>query len=107
MKIRNGFVSNSSSSSFILRWKMHYDKDVSIDYALKRLFDFSEPEIAALSEEIKNKTKKIDENTFETRWWTCMRNSFSDFGVDAMVLYSMLKFEDEMFEILKEKEEFD
>lgn len=107
MKIRNGFVSNSSSSSFILRWKMHYDEDVSIDYALKRLFNFAEPEIAALLEEIKSKTEKIGENTFETKWWICMRNNFSDFGVAAMVIYSMLKFEDEMFELLEEKEEFD
>ena len=31
MKIRTGFVSNSSSSSFVVRWKNNFDMSTKID----------------------------------------------------------------------------
>jgi hypothetical protein len=110
MKVRNGFVSNSSSSSFVVQWRCeHSSEDISIDDAILSLFDLyynsEEGEEFIVSEdcdrftsslsenyqnillEIKDRTKKFGSgNNFETRFFTSMRNDVIDYGQAAQAL---------------------
>lgn len=94
MKIRNGFVSNSSSSSFIIRWNsVHFDE--SLEYSLDSLFEIGWLGVDDLNEEdnkrkneerdkfnikeIIENTEKIGEGVFETNCFICMRNDVNDY----------------------------
>lgn len=88
MKIRTGFVSNSSSASFTIRWFIdgdgHQLTDNPIYDAIKHVFDYSED---SLRKEIEKYTT-FDEKrcVFNTHKWIVMMNSHSDFG-EAMAQF--------------------
>jgi hypothetical protein len=89
MKVRTGFVSNSSSASFTLIWRVNDDDGGwTSDEAVDNLLDWDSAEFV---ESIKKHTKKAEsKNTFVSYFWTCMLNTESDIGADAMSLYFTL-----------------
>jgi hypothetical protein len=89
MKTRLGFVSNSSSASFTLVWKINafdFDEDISVEDAVKGLLQWD----SNLDDVIKATQKGEAKNTYVSRFWTCMLNTASDIGNDAMSLYFTL-----------------
>lgn len=113
MKIRAGFVSNSSSASFTIKWRKKYteEKD-SPTKALCQLFDMSYFLYDEEKDELKTsygcKTEldrlqqlilhtKLQDGVFETHDWTCMMNSYFDFseqmGYLLLALHSDCDFE--------------
>jgi len=100
MKIRQGFVSNSSSASFVIHWRMKtMGKDVDVKEAVIRLFDVEYCDIRTNGEieisdcqgkEYKKMVERIIEDTernfdgsFTTTFFTAMLNHFEDFGEGA------------------------
>jgi len=104
MKTRMGFVSNSSSASFIITWKLDDDmfadlephwsaKDRAIDL-LMGTYSFKEKQgklvldensigcsrDKKIFKEILDSTEELSPNKFETTFWTCMFNGPADFG---------------------------
>ena len=91
MKTRNGFVSNSSSSSFVIHWSADMSgwEDLTFaEFVAKVLFDWG-AERDVIDEVVKN-TEKLDDGTFETTYWTNMTNSALDYGDAAMLHLFML-----------------
>lgn len=92
MKIRNGFVSNSSSASFIITWK----PKVSTDNDLKRMFSRLTEGDYLREEKGKDVYSFVEENTtiesgaFCTRDFTSMMNSMEDFDPRIFVLLAYL-----------------
>jgi len=98
MKIRTGFVSNSSSASFIIRWKFNTssaneipeNEEKAFDEAFCILFDVYSNDDGSLNlhemkeiyDELKKSTKYAD-GKFETIFWTSMYNDVKDFGTTA------------------------
>jgi hypothetical protein len=121
MKIRIGFVSNSSSASFVIRWQNTYDlcakisKELTeadrISISLMYLMDTGWMDVEDLSKVVgKNaveeydgyvgvmryifqNTKEIDKDTglYESVFWTSMYNCFCDFGKFAAFLFLALE----------------
>lgn len=104
MKIRNGFVSNSSSASFLVIWKLPSQYNdvgefichifgVAYDerkHILKTEFrkDYCEDEdlaIAAL-----DSTQHISGNVYQTTAFTGMMNTISDFGTQFLSFIAAL-----------------
>lgn len=103
MKKRTGFVSNSSSASFQITWKCYGEsEELTVEEAIKRLMEFDDSYEYAVKQ-----TKKIDKNVFQSSFWTCMMNSYSDFGITAMAVYFALSMQKSKFEILAAKVEED
>jgi hypothetical protein len=78
MKVRNGFVSNSSSASFTLTWELR-EPVGSVKEAVEVVLQFADPK--AIDEIAKN-TKELESfghNLFKTHTWTTMFNSWDDF----------------------------
>ena len=97
MKIREGFVSNSSSASFIVKWKVGGAKTVNaaINAALDMFryreetdsFDWTFGEHDKdMVEEIAANTKMVKEGVFESTFFTSMLNTNLDFGAAAAAL---------------------
>ena len=97
MKVRDGFVSNSSSASFIVKWKAKGAKTVNaaINDALDMFayqeetdsFDWQFGEHDRdMVEEIAANTKMIKKGEFESRFFTSMLNTNLDFGAAAAAL---------------------
>ena len=95
MKIRNGFVSNSSSASFIIRWKLYGNNDEALDYCLGMLFYDNDE----LKTEITNNTRR-EENSFLTTFRTSMYNDMSDFKDAALFLVALTMDRDKRFEVV-------
>jgi len=108
MKIRNGFVSNSSSASFIIKWQIDdetYKQAIEdgidvFDRAFCLLFDVyiknSKPNFSIWKQEeqVYNDIKKhtiMDKNTFCSTFSTIMLNSVVDFGSSAAYLLLALE----------------
>ena len=119
MKVRQGFVSNSSSASFIVKWKFKNKNSETKDdvmLALTELFDLS-------YFYLENKEKGIEDDVFKeefakladyatfTRYdkksgiyttsiWTSMLNTYFDFG-DAGSLLIALADSEGRFELVE------
>ena len=81
MKFRNGFVSNSSSASFVVTWRCDTDEGedgsiIPLEDAIDLLLEYCNPD---LRDEIIKMTKVQDNGSFITTGWTSMVNSYSDF----------------------------
>ena len=96
MKKRGGFVSNSSSSSFIVQWQCSLkDEDLEVEIpelegkndlekAVSILLDFCDQGII---DDIISKTTEMSSgnNRYISTFHTIMHNSAQDFGESAMV----------------------
>ncbi len=102
MKIRSGFVSNSSSASFIIKWKIDTDrcegnsKEERVQRAIIAIMDATWLDIkqvmdkeandgdsySAIIRDMIEHTDEIDEETgkYVTSFWTIMYNCASDWG---------------------------
>lgn len=125
MKVRNGFVSNSSSASFIVVWRDKLDEITDAKNALTLLFDlfligdmkmedrdwndstFLDTENGKfINRNLFKAAKKVLENTivrngkFETRFYTSMLNDVDDFGDEAKSFVMALMLRDRRWEIV-------
>jgi len=106
MKTRNGFVSNSSSSSFIVQWqcnlegddlKSHMpeieDKESDMGKAVSILLDFCDARV--IDGVIENTTEMNGDskNRYISKFYTAMHNSVEDFGEFAMIFNMALTAE--------------
>lgn len=122
MKQRNGFVSNSSSASFIVHWRVRSMGDnYSIARALAKLFDIyssfeddkfnwekSEWEASGWKDKIETlieETRRNDDGTFTSSFFTSMMNSPEDFGEAAKSLVMGLVTNYDEFQIIDTKVE--
>jgi hypothetical protein len=97
MKIRHGFVSNSSSASFIVVWKC---LDPNIDNAKDALAKIT------LDDSILERTQKLKSNAYRTVFFTTMFNEYEDFGPEAAFMIMNL-YVDNNFEIIDARVEAD
>jgi hypothetical protein len=122
MKVRNGFVSNSSSGSFILHWRVKsLGEEISTQRAVGRVFGISslengeldwsfslDREIKPTIDKIIEKTVQNSDGTFTTTFWTSMVNSEEDFGDEAKSFVMRIFVDsDDNFAIIDKKVEAD
>lgn len=121
MKIRNGFVSNSSSGSFILNWRVKaFGEIVNIERAVGDVFEVSFNEEDKIdwentwNKEAKDKVDEVikytvmnNNGTFTSAFHTSMVNSAEDFGEAAKSLVMGIVVGSEKFEIIDSKIEMD
>jgi len=88
MKIRRGFVSNSSSASFVVIWSdSEYDAHdtPSLFDILSRIFPkWQETREQYIDYILQRTQKSLVWNTFCTTFYTTMYNDATDFGPEAM-----------------------
>jgi len=118
MKSRIGFVSNSSSASFVIHWRVRsYGYDISVPDAIGRIFDvdyeegikgetWAEDKYIDPMTNLNRFTHKNSDGSFTTIFGTTMFNDYEDFGKDAMFLCTALVGSDR-FEIIDAKIEKD
>lgn len=89
MKVRKGFVSNSSSASFTIRWKWTGEPK-SLKEILKSIFEFDHrTHDDALINEIEKHTAEIN-GEYATYLWTTMLNCYGDLGEVAEAFFFYL-----------------
>lgn len=120
MKKREGFVSNSSSTSFVVHWRMRVmGEKTNIKEALSRLYDayiydiekgdfnwdeneWSKKAFKEKFETIIENTKQVESGSFVTSAWTSMLNSYDDLGeVIQSLVFALVA--NENFEIIDSK----
>ena len=112
MKIRNGFVSNSSSASFIIHWRHKgMGNKISVKEAVARIFgvdynfnketemvDWTSTWRKEAEEKYNNAveyTEDNDDGSYTTTFFTTMMNSADDFGDSAKSMLIGLVTNDE------------
>jgi len=84
MKIRKGYVSNSSSASFIVYWKSRNNREMSLEEAIEKMEDeFFFSKYGMTKEYIKKVTQDNGYGRFTTEFFTTMMNSGDNFGEQA------------------------
>ena len=86
MKVRIGYVSNSSSASFIIHWKSRNNREMTLSQAIKQMehdYMFGEAEYGMTKEYIEKVTKENGNGKFTTEFFTSMMNSGDSFGEQA------------------------
>ena len=98
MKIRSGFVSNSSSASFIVKWRGESSEPDDIDEQLNTLFEYAdEHRNDKYLWGIKQATVKKT-GCFQTTFYTSMFNGIDDFGQDAIRLVAAVAINDQLID---------
>jgi len=118
MKIKDGFISNSSSASFVIRWRCHSNYDpMNVGYAACLLLDAmylydvdtdkvrEDPErhyedVQNVVKWIVDNTKVVKDNVFETSDYTTMMNSVMDFASEVRTMAFALMNDTRNFEVL-------
>jgi hypothetical protein len=115
MKTRQGFISNSSSSSFIIHWDIKddsFEEKENIKRAVLAILDADsygrycskeydanveseeglslDQKILLLANHITQNTKYTEGKGYETIFWTSMTNDFRDYGEEAMEFLTAL-----------------
>jgi hypothetical protein len=113
MKIRKGFVSNSSSASFICHWKApEINRDgekQTVDSALLDLFEildmdkevFLKEGIGSVGNSLKRNTEKREDGHMVTKYDISMLNDMMDVPEPMAHLIAALKFREPMFKIIE------
>jgi hypothetical protein len=84
MKVRRGYVSNSSSASFIIHWKSRNNREMSLEDAIERMErEYFFGEYGMTKEYIEKVTKENGDGRFTTEFFTSMMNSGDSFGEQA------------------------
>lgn len=73
MKLRAGFVSNSSAASFIVHWEA---PDFNLDEITRILFEYSS---GIAPDDVVANTEVQSDGSYLTSSWTYMMNSYTDF----------------------------
>lgn len=104
MKIRMGFVSNSSSGSFIIHWRYrNFGERISIEEAIKTLYMYSE-----IPRDLVEKTVQNADGSFTTTFWSIMVNDAGDFGDSAKSFcFYLFADVDDQFQIIDKKIDMD
>jgi len=95
MKTRNSLVSNSSSASFVILWKRIQDFDEE-EPSLESAFRGLDYDLSNL-ETVKSNSELLADGIIRTKFWTSMMNSYADFGIEALELYTMLSLRKKQF----------
>jgi len=84
MKVRRGYVSNSSSASFIIHWKSRNNREMSLEDAIERMErEYFFGEYGMTKKYIEKVTKENGDGRFTTEFFTSMMNSGDSFGEQA------------------------
>ena len=81
MKIRSGFVSNSSSASFVVIWKKHCE-DWTLQENIEDLFEWADTSKKYI-DDIIAETVETHQMHYKTTFFTTMFNGVDDFGEAA------------------------
>ena len=122
MKHRSALVSNSSSASFVVHWRMRtFGKTATTERALGNMFGvyfkedneneidwdktWNAKEMRGTVEDLIKSTERNEDGTFTTVFNTTMMNSAEDFGESAKSLAIGLIASDNQFQIIDAKVE--
>lgn len=118
MKQRNGFVSNSSSASFAIHWRM---RDFGVRHQLEdvigKVFGYTWKQVhegdwkcarehEVLFDIVEKHTQVNPDGTFTTEFWTSMLNNPMDFGTEAMAFVMALLVNNDKLEIIDTKTDY-
>lgn len=118
-----GFVSNSSSGSFIMHWRVRtFGKNVTMNQAMSKVFEVWlkegtdefdwentwNKEVNPKVEEAIKATVQNADGSFTTAFWTGMVNSAEDFGETAKsMVMGIIANQDDILEMIDAKIEMD
>jgi len=121
MKTRTGFVSNSSSASFIVHWRMRtFGEKVDVKEAIAKVVGLHIKEDGEIDwenswrnedkpkiEEMIEKTVINTDGSFISTFWADMYNDAEDFGEAATSMVMNMVVDSDNFQIVDSKVEMD